>query len=119
MFAADSRNPIYWRPIHTWLAVGKAVQIDCPIFGGAMADSSYGIRTTDTERHTMLMKRGFSFISPILAGLALAVVIGLFTHNVTIDPRFNEVLIFLGEQPRRSWCCACLCSGNGASRCNG
>jgi len=61
-----------------------------------MADSSYGLRTTDADRHAALMKRGFSFISPILAGLALAVAIGLFTHNVTIDPRFNEILIFLG-----------------------
>ncbi|MGA2046816.1 MAG: ATP-binding protein [Terracidiphilus sp.] len=61
-----------------------------------MADASYGIRTTETERHAMMMKRGFSFISPILAGLALAVVIGLFTHNLTIDPRFNQILIFLG-----------------------
>ena len=60
-----------------------------------MADSSYGIRSTDTDRHSTMVKRGFSFISPIIAGLALAVVIGLFTHNVTIDPRFNEILIFL------------------------
>jgi PAS domain S-box-containing protein len=46
------------------------------------------------ERHAQLVQRGFSFISPILAGLALALLIGVLTHNVTVDPRFNEVLIF-------------------------
>jgi len=40
------------------------------------------------------MQRGFSFISPVLAGLALAVVLGIFTHNLTVGPGFNEVLIF-------------------------
>jgi len=53
-----------------------------------MADPSNGIRSSGSKR------RGFSFLSPVLAGLALAVVLGLFTHNLTIDPRYNQVLIF-------------------------
>jgi PAS domain S-box-containing protein len=47
-----------------------------------------------SERHTHLVQRGFSFVSPILAGLALALLLGVLSHNVTVDPRFNEVLIF-------------------------
>jgi PAS domain S-box-containing protein len=42
------------------------------------------------------LQKSFSFISPILAGLALALVIGLLTHNVSIDPRYNEIIIFAG-----------------------
>jgi PAS domain S-box-containing protein len=62
-------------------------------WGGTMADPSIGIRLTAGEPGAGL-QRSFSFISPILAGLALAAVIGLMTHNVTVDPRYNEVLIF-------------------------
>src|SRR5580658_5649631 len=59
-----------------------------------MADPAIGLRMNGSERHTHLVQRGFSFVSPILAGLALALLLGVLTHNVTVDPRFNEVLIF-------------------------
>ena len=59
-----------------------------------MADPSNGIRSSGSKRRAQIIKRGFSFLSPVLAGLALAVVLGLFTHNLTIDPRYNQVLIF-------------------------
>ena len=62
--------------------------------GGAMADPILGIRTNSSEQRAHIMQRGFSFISPVLAGLALAVVLGIFTHNLTVGPGFNEVLIF-------------------------
>ncbi len=61
-----------------------------------MADPSIGISTSDSERRAGILKRGFSFLSPIMAGLALAVVLGFFTHNLTLDPRFNQVVIFAG-----------------------
>src|SRR6202522_1750841 len=60
-----------------------------------MADPSIGIRMIGSGGHAKRLQRGFSFISPVLAGLGLAVIIGLFTHNLTIDPRFNQVLIFI------------------------
>jgi PAS domain S-box-containing protein len=60
-----------------------------------LADLSSVIRTNDSERHAHLVQRGLSFVSPVLAGLALALMVGVFTHNVPVDPRYNEVLIFL------------------------
>jgi PAS domain S-box-containing protein len=59
-----------------------------------MADPSMGITATGKQRNARLVKRGFSFISPILAGLALALLLGVFTHNLTLDPVISEVLIF-------------------------
>ena len=59
-----------------------------------MADPFIGIKAIGNERHADIVQRGFSFISPVLAGLALAVVLGLFTHNLTVGPGFNQVLIF-------------------------
>ncbi|HXR38348.1 MAG TPA: ATP-binding protein [Terracidiphilus sp.] len=59
-----------------------------------MADASIGIRATGTKRRAEIVQRGFSLLSAVLLGLALAVVIGLFTHDVRIDPRFNQVLFF-------------------------
>ena len=59
-----------------------------------MADPFIGIKAIGNERHVDIVQRGFSFISPVLAGLALAVVLGLFTHNLTLSPRFDQVLIF-------------------------
>ena len=59
-----------------------------------MADTSIAIEPTGSERRAQIVKRGFSFLSPVVAGLFLAVVIGLFTHNLTIDTRVNELLIF-------------------------
>src|ERR1700678_3298775 len=59
-----------------------------------MADPSIGIRMIGSGGHAKRLQRGFSFISPVLAGLGLAVIIGLFTHNLTVGPRFNELLIF-------------------------
>jgi len=41
-----------------------------------------------------MVQRGFSFISPVLLGLALAVVLGVFAPHLTVGPHFNEVLIF-------------------------
>jgi len=61
-----------------------------------MADSTIAITSGGVKRRAGIMRRGFSFLSPILAGLALATVIGLFTHNLTIDPRFDQLLIFAG-----------------------
>ena len=60
-----------------------------------MADPSNGIRTSGSKRRAQILKRGASLLSPVLAGLALAVILGLFTHNLIIDPRFNQVLIFI------------------------
>ena len=59
-----------------------------------MADQSVGPIGNDGDRQGRLVKRGFSFVPPILAGLALAVLLGVFTHNLTMDPRFTEVLVF-------------------------
>jgi PAS domain S-box-containing protein len=59
-----------------------------------MADPSMGITAIGKQRNARLVKRGFSFISPILAGLALALLLGVFTHNLTLDPVISEVLIF-------------------------
>ena len=59
-----------------------------------MADPTIAIRPNGSEQRAHIMQRGFSFISPVLAGLALAVVLGIFTHNLTVGPAFNEVLIF-------------------------
>jgi len=59
-----------------------------------MADLSGRTRTNGSEQHAHLVKRGFSYLSAILTGLALAGVFGLLTHSLTVDPRFTEVLIF-------------------------
>jgi len=59
-----------------------------------MADPSIGARLRVEERKAQLVKRGVSFVPPVIAGLALAVVLGLLTHNLTVGPRFNELLIF-------------------------
>jgi PAS domain S-box-containing protein len=59
-----------------------------------MADPSTGVEIDAGELPAQLMKRGFSLLSPVLAGLTLAVVAGLLTHSVQLDPRINEVLIF-------------------------
>jgi PAS domain S-box-containing protein len=59
-----------------------------------MANPSNGISTTGNERNAQLMKRGFSWIPPVLAGLGVALVLGLLTHNINFDPRLDEVLVF-------------------------
>jgi PAS domain S-box-containing protein len=59
-----------------------------------MADLTKRIGTSGNDRHTNLVKRGFSYFSAILSGLALAAIFGVLTHNITIDPRFTEILIF-------------------------
>ncbi|HEY1901415.1 MAG TPA: ATP-binding protein [Terracidiphilus sp.] len=61
-----------------------------------MADLSSGVKTIGNEQHADIVQRGFSFLSPVLAGLALALVLGLLTHNLTINSRYNGVLIFAG-----------------------
>ena len=58
-----------------------------------MADPSNGTRAGN-RRRAELLQRGASFLSPVLAGLAIATILGLLTHNVVIDARLNEVLIF-------------------------
>jgi PAS domain S-box-containing protein len=60
-----------------------------------MADASIGIRSAAGERRAHTLRKSFSLISPVLAGLALAGLIGLLTHNLSIDPRFNQLLIFV------------------------
>ncbi|MGD0630144.1 MAG: ATP-binding protein [Terracidiphilus sp.] len=60
-----------------------------------MADPFIGIKAIGRDRRANGAERKFSLISPVLAGLALALVIGVLRHNLTLDPRFNEVLIFL------------------------
>ncbi len=59
-----------------------------------MADPSNGMKVIENERRLRNIQRGFSFISPVLAGLALGAILAFFTHNVKIDARFNQVLIF-------------------------
>jgi PAS domain S-box-containing protein len=60
-----------------------------------MADSFIGIKAIGRDRRANGAERKYSLISPVLAGLALALVIGVLRHALTFDPRFNEVLIFL------------------------
>ena len=59
-----------------------------------MGDPSKGISTTDSERHAQTVRRGFSFISPVLAGLALAISVGLVAPRLAAGTGFNELLIF-------------------------
>jgi len=59
-----------------------------------MADPSIGINTSMNIGAAQRWQRGFSFVPAIVAGLALALILGLLTHNVSIDPRYNELLIF-------------------------
>jgi len=61
-----------------------------------MATDPYtGPKTTSSERHAQLVKRGFSFVYPALAGLVLAGLCAVLTHNLTLDPRVNEWLYFI------------------------
>jgi PAS domain S-box-containing protein len=60
-----------------------------------MADPFIGIKAIGRDRRANGAERKFSLVSPVLAGLALALVIGVLRHNLTLDPRFNEVLVFL------------------------
>lgn len=65
--------------------------------GGAMADSFIGMsKAGGAKRANWIkwIKVSPSFVSAVFAGLALALAIGLVTHNVTIDPHFNQLLIF-------------------------
>jgi len=57
-----------------------------------MADLSEGLRINSTERRANRLRSGI--VSPILAGLGLAAVLGLLTYNFTLTARLNEVLIF-------------------------
>jgi len=59
-----------------------------------MADPFIGIKSIGRDRRANGAERSYSLISPVLAGLALALIIGVVRHNLTIDSRFNEVLIF-------------------------
>jgi PAS domain S-box-containing protein len=59
-----------------------------------MRDPSKGISTTGSERRGQTVQRGFSFISPVLAGLALAVVVGVFAPRLAAGKGFDELLIF-------------------------
>ena len=63
--------------------------------GGEMADPYTGLKTTGGERHAHLVKRGFSFVYPTLAGVVLAGLCAVLTHNLTLDPRVNEWLFFI------------------------
>jgi PAS domain S-box-containing protein len=60
-----------------------------------MADPFIGIKAIGRARRASGGERRYSLVSPVLAGLALALAIGVLRHNLAIDPRFNEVLIFL------------------------
>lgn len=59
-----------------------------------MADQSLGLKSSGGKWQAHSPQHRFSFISPVLAGLALAILLGTVTHNLKFDPRFNEVLIF-------------------------
>jgi PAS domain S-box-containing protein len=59
-----------------------------------MADSSIGIRMNVNGQSAHKFERGFSLISPVLAGLALAAILGLSTQHIKVDAHLNEVLIF-------------------------
>jgi len=59
-----------------------------------MGDLSIGMRTSGSEQQGRFVKSSFSYLSAILSGLGLAVVFGLLTHNVTIDPLYAKVSIF-------------------------
>ena len=61
--------------------------------GGTMGHLASGMGTSGIE-NGRLVKRGVSYLSAILSGLALAGLFALLTRNLALDPRFTEVSIF-------------------------
>ncbi|MGA7341210.1 MAG: ATP-binding protein [Terracidiphilus sp.] len=59
-----------------------------------MSDRAEAIRTIRGGHTMRIGKRGSSFISPILAGLALAVVLGSVSPHFASGPGFNQLLMF-------------------------
>jgi len=59
-----------------------------------MRDPSKRIRRAGSERETQTTRGGFSFISPVLAGLALAVAVGVVAPRISAGSGFTELLIF-------------------------
>ncbi len=59
-----------------------------------MSERAEAIRTIRGGYSARVPRRGSSFISPILAGLALAVVLGVLAPHISQGPGFNEILIF-------------------------
>ncbi len=59
-----------------------------------MSDRAEAIRTICSAHAVRPLGRGSSFISPIVAGLALAVVLGPIVPHVSSGPGLNAVLIF-------------------------
>jgi len=67
--------------------------------GGSLGRNDYrpvhGPKTTSSERHAQLVKRGFSFVYPAPRGLVLAGLCAVLTHNLTLDPASRVALFHL------------------------
>ncbi len=59
-----------------------------------MVDLSKGTSKIANERPVQVVQRGFSFISPVLAGLVLAVAVGVFAPRLAAGPHFYEFMMF-------------------------
>jgi PAS domain S-box-containing protein len=59
-----------------------------------MSDRADAIRTIRNAQANRTPKRRVSFIAPVIAGLALAVIVGVIAPRFTSGPGFNEILIF-------------------------
>jgi PAS domain S-box-containing protein len=59
-----------------------------------MSDRADAIRTIRNAQSNRTPKKRSSFLAPIIAGLALAVILGVIAPRFTAGPGFNEILIF-------------------------
>jgi PAS domain S-box-containing protein len=59
-----------------------------------MGNPSNGTGTIGGDRPAQKVQRGFSFISPVLMGLALAIVVGVIRPRLAASSHVNELLIF-------------------------
>ena len=59
-----------------------------------MSDRAEAIRTIRGATSIKPPKRSSSFLSPIVTGLALAIVLGSFVPHIANGPGFNQVMVF-------------------------
>jgi PAS domain S-box-containing protein len=76
-----------------WTGTRRAALRNAGVLERNMDDPSNGTDANGNKR-PKLLKRSFSFVSPVLAGLALAIALGLFSPHLAVGPGFYEILIF-------------------------